>query len=159
MPKQLINLSNILELQKKAKYTNATGDDIAAFNEAFERLNQAVENVNGRATAFTLSSRNILDLAADSEMWLDRHDMSKKSRVGVSVFHRPAGPSASSYKYRVATTEVVIVRRTSGWVLSEIKRGSVNPKQGATTRYVIDEATRDVIVRNALAGTEIKAAA
>lgn len=39
MPKQLINLSNILDLQKKAKYTNATGDDIAAFNEAFEQLN------------------------------------------------------------------------------------------------------------------------
>lgn len=159
MATQLINLSNILELHKRAKDTDALSQDIATFNEAFKQLDQAVETVNGRATAFTLSSRNILDLADEAEKWLDRHDMPKKSRVGVRVFHRPAGPSAKSYKFRATTTEVVIVRRTSGWFLSEIKRGFVNPKQGATTRYIINEATRDVIVRNALAGTEIKAAA
>jgi hypothetical protein len=159
MATQLINLSNILELHKRAKDTDALSQDIATFNEAFKQLDHAVETVNGRATAFTLSSRNILDLADEAEKWLDRHDMPKKSRVGVRVFHRPAGPSAKSYKFRATTTEVVIVRRTSGWFLSEIKRGSVNPKQGATTRYIINEATRDVIVRNALAGTEIKAAA
>jgi len=159
MATQLINLSNILELHKRAKDTDALSQDIATFNEAFKQLDQAVETVNGRATAFTLSSRNILDLADEAEKWLDRHDMPKKSRVGVRVFHRPAGPSAKSYKFRATTTEVVIVRRTSGWFLSEIKRGSVNPKQGATTRYIINEATRDVIVRSALAGTEIKAAA
>jgi hypothetical protein len=157
--KQQINLSNILDLQRRAKASDAGELDISAFNQAFHALDQALEQVNGRATSFTLSSWNILNLALEAEKWLDKHDLPKKARTGARVFHRPGGPSTKSYKYNAATTEVILERRSAGWVLLELKRGTVRPKQGATTRYIITEATRDVILRNALAGTEIRSAA
>jgi hypothetical protein len=157
--KQHINLSNILDLKQRAKAAGASEHDVSAFNQAFYALDQAVEQINGRATSFTMSSWNILNLVLEAEKWLDKHDLPKKVRPGARVFHRPSGPSANSYKYNAATTEVVLERRSSGWVLLEIKRGTVRPKQGATTRYIISETTRDVIVRNALAGTEVRSAA
>lgn len=76
--------------------------------------------------------------------------MPKAARKGASLTFRPAGPSASAYKYRAITTLIVIERRATGWFLVNVQRDEVFAKQGGIYAMRITPEQRDEIARRAV---------
>jgi hypothetical protein len=85
---------------------------------------------NGRATAHTITSPPLVSaLAHKAERRLDAAGLSLKERPGACLVYRPGGPSASAYKYRAATTAVVLKRNGVGWRVDKVSRDDVVPRQ------------------------------
>lgn len=106
---------------KQVKITRKNAD-------AIEKL---LLEVNGRAHSFTITQFDeVEELAAEAERKL-ANILIKQDRVGASATATGAGPSAKSYKHPVATTQLNLLRRSTGWFLVEAARVDVFPKTHA----------------------------
>jgi len=117
-----------------------------------DALRNALRAVNGSATATTMMAEDVIECAHTCETALKNRRVSAKSRPGVSVNFRPAGPRSKSYKYRAITTRIRILRRSTAWWLAAAERDHVHPGQPQMMEYELtDEAMVD-IVQGAVAG-------
>jgi hypothetical protein len=92
-----------------------------------KKISAALEAVNGRATAHTLTSCDVWALAERAEKDLQSRGVSKKAMKGTRVTYTPAGPGkAYARKARyVVSTLVTIERGSSGWFLTEAERNEI----------------------------------
>ena len=100
--------------------------------KVIEKNRAAIETmlstVNGRAISFAIINVDeVEEFAAKAECQLEQI-LVKKDRVGATALVTGRGPSANSYRYPVATTELSLIRRATGWFLSEVKKVHVYPK-------------------------------
>ena len=112
-----------------------------------------LDDVNGRATSFTVSTfAAVAEIAQLAEERIKVLTVS--SRPGVRATYTPAGPWARAYRYASASTRLCLERRRSGWVLTDVQRTevyartpkklllSVTPKQAAEiTRRALQSVT------------------
>jgi hypothetical protein len=113
----------------------------------------ALDEINGRATAFTVCYANqVYELSRSAERYLDDKGIPVSDRSGAKLTYRPAGPSANSYKYGAVSTEITL-RRKSGaepvWYLDAVERASVYPR--STERFHV--TISDAAIRNAVKRT------
>lgn len=103
--------------------------------DAREAVEAALREVNGRATAFTVTAfAEVVAIAANATKLLDRRDVRIADRAGVTVTFRPAGPSANRYKYSAPSTLVTLRLASDGktWRLAAVEADTVFPRSGET---------------------------
>lgn len=90
-----------------------------------DKIQRALDAVNGRATAHTITQPlDIQALASRAEKSLCKMGLPKKMWPRVRVTFSPSGPG-KAYMRRgrfIATTRVVIERGASGWFLTSCER-------------------------------------
>ena len=129
----------------------------ALWIECTPAIGAALESVNGTAKSFTLGINDVLALAIKTERRLDAMGVPKAARSGVEVYLSSAGPSASSYKYRAAGTEITLRRNRKGdYDLIKVNRIEVSPKQASRSHIAVSLVARDAIIRKALEGIVIQ---
>ena len=129
-------------------------------------IEELLREVNGRASSFTVCT--IGELQRIGEMAtarLDKREVNIKERKGAVARYTPAGPSAKSYKFSVASTDVLLRMASDGrtWRLAEVSRTLVSPRQPsyldlsltaiAHARY-LDARGRDFSILRAAAEVE-----
>jgi hypothetical protein len=106
---------------------------------------------NGRATAHTITSPPLVSaLAHKAERRLDAAGLSLKERPGACLVYRPGGPTASAYRYRAATTAVVLKRNGVGWRVDKVSRDDVVPRQAAIFELQISPTQAGIVQAKAL---------
>ena len=156
-----------LDLSKRAKTNSpealrakAAADKAEEMQTLFARLVAALAAVNGRASQFTITRAvELRDIADDAESIMDRAGLAEKYRVGAEVVHVPAGPAAKAYKHAAISTRVTLARKAGGvWVLANVERVDVYPRQKARTAVHISQEAADAVMRNALAPFTVRPA-
>jgi hypothetical protein len=135
---------------KKIRIELVNGD---VDDETTAKIVDALANVNGRVTAFALTSAELVrDVVRLAELRLASNRVPLADRGGAMMTYRPAGPAARSYKYRAASTEIKLRRGTGKsavWHLEDVSRVDVYP--GASEKILLtitDRAMRNVIKRS-----------
>ena len=117
------------------------------------KIYEALASVNGKAVSFTISTYSaVAAYAAAAEKMLEQSQLPKAERGGVVAQIRPAGPSASAYKYAAKSTTIRIERGPTYWFLVGVSETTVYPKEAESIAVTISPAQRDTIARKALAG-------
>lgn len=118
-------------------------------------IQTALGDVNGKATSFTITSSSaVVSVAKRAEKYLSDYGVPASDRGGATVTYRPEGPSANSYKYGAASTQIKM-RRKSGsspiWYLDEVSRVDVYPKNGEKFCVTISDSSARNLVKRTLA--------
>ena len=101
--------------------------------ENAEKINAAISEIEGKATARTLDADDIIKIAERStEQVAARTFLPKTRQVGAVVTYRMGINLPSSYKYAPEYTEVILERRKSGWFLVSARRARGAAKQAET---------------------------
>ena len=115
------------------------------------KINEALDAVNGKATAFTIHFYDdVMKYAEQIEKMLEKSHLPKAERGGVIAVIRPAGPSANAYKYAAKSTAITIERGSKDWFLTKVSEASVFPKQNESATVKITPAQRDTITKKAV---------
>jgi hypothetical protein len=110
---------------KKTKTTDTTG------------VQAILDEGQGKATARTLTPHDIEQLAAYGEKRLEELGLAKHYRVGAKAYYSPPRVP-NSYKYRADGTYATITRGSSGWYLTEVRRGDTGSQSyGGSSRHAI----------------------
>lgn len=114
-------------------------------------IEAALQTVNGKATAFTVTDPNaVVILANEGEARLAV--VNKANRAGTTLTYRPAGPSANAYKYGTISTRVMLRRGGDAWFLTDVERVEVFPKQAELNLLIISKAATEDVHRHAMRG-------
>ena len=98
--------------------------------ENAEKINAAIGEVEGKATARTLDADDLIKIAERStEQVAARTFLPKSHQTGAVVTYRMRINLPNRYKYALEYTEVALVRRQSGWFLLSARRVRGNNKQ------------------------------
>lgn len=153
------------EMRQRWKLTTSETEQLAKIQAELEEMNTArapaivaaLDAVNGRADAFTVSSWGDLSiLAGKAEDELERKGVTQKNRTGAQLTYTPAGPTANSYKRGAISTRVTLRRTSAGaWTLAQVERTTVWPKNPERRTLTVSPAAREDIIRNALAGIAV----
>jgi len=132
---------------KRIKITDTKMTAIAANADA---IVAALYAVNGRSNSFCITTwSEVVEAAKDAEKALSA--IPKAGRIGTILSYRLAGPSANRYGYRANATLIWLERTSSGWYLRDATMSTVYPREAALFEITITPATRDAIVKAALA--------
>jgi len=119
-----------------------------------ERIEAALKDVNGSATSQTITHYyEVLGAVKAAEHRLSV--LPKAMWRGVAVSYTPAGPSASSYKYRAITTTVHLDRTSSGWTMKRALRDEVMPKRPESCVVYVSREQADEIKRRSIMGFKV----
>lgn len=123
--------------------------------ETLLAVQSALDQVNGKAEAFTITFANkLVEIVKRAEHHLDQHDVVLSDRPGATVTYRPAGPSAKAYKYSAVTTEITLRRARAGtpvWHLDEVRRVDVYPRNAERFHVRISDAAARNLIKRTLA--------
>lgn len=98
------------------------------------KVQAAISEVAGRATAFIPSAIDLEVVAARAERTLDDKGLPLSMRLGAGLTHTPAGPDSPSYKESAVSIRTTMTRTSSGWWVTDIRRCRVFP----TNRQKVD---------------------
>ncbi|UBV14993.1 hypothetical protein [Mycolicibacterium fortuitum] len=90
-----------------------------------EAVNAFLAEVQGRATARTVSADTLPRVVRDAERKLSA--LPKRLWRGATIDYTVSGPRASSYGYAAEATRVTLVRRSADWALTSAERVTVYP--------------------------------
>ena len=124
-------------------------------------VNAALADVNGKASAFTVSDFvsaftvsdfvAVRGLARRAEKQMAESGVPLDARQGARLVYRPAGPAAKSYKYAVITTQITLDRASNGrWYLTGAERAETYPAAGERFSLTITPAAREAVIAHAL---------
>lgn len=93
-----------------------------------DKIDAKLSSVNGTATSFTITEASTLRAFAERAEEQLSEILPKSAWKGAQVTCRPAGPSASSYKFGAKSTECTLERGATGWFLIACETARVYPK-------------------------------
>lgn len=128
----------------------------------FEALNPAVEASAGRASAWTVRTREIIDQVDEIEQRRVALKLSKKDSFGVEAIYLTDTPRSNAYKRKSRTvigSKVTYRYTRDGWKVVSIEREERHCGEPATTRIVVAEALIPIIQQRATADLIIRKAA
>ena len=110
-----------------------------------EKINAAISEIEGKATARTLDADDLIKIAERSEKQVEvRTFLPKSQQTGAVVTYRMGINLPNRYKYALEYTEVTLGRRPSGWFLLSARRVRGNIKQAeAFAIYLSPEAAAE----------------
>ena len=97
-------------------------------DEKLEELKAALAEVQSGRGQNDISVAWLVCLAEKAEKAMALTGLSKLARRGATFAYAEAGASATSYRYRISTTKVVLRRDARGWVLADAYRITQYPK-------------------------------
>ncbi|MGY9039400.1 MAG: hypothetical protein ACKVLA_16435 [Rhodobacterales bacterium] len=92
------------------------------------KIDKALADVNGKASAFTIQDAAALTSYAVLAERKLAEILPKSGWKGAKVRCHPAGPKSSSYRNTAKSTECVLERGGNAWFLTECGEGRVHPK-------------------------------
>lgn len=114
-----------------------------------KKIEEALLATNCSAVSFTL--RSYCEVCMIEERAAKRLcALTQKDQIGAAVTFTPAGPSARAYKYSAVSTRITLVRRASGWFLTNIEKCEVRPKQSENLKIIISEEQAKLISEKTL---------
>lgn len=118
------------------------------------KIEAALEKVNGKARAHTITSHSELaELAERAEEALKASGLLLlKDRRGARLTFSPSGPGKAYAKkaFRVTTTSIVIERGPSGWLLTRAQRAEIPATLGEGFSMTISSGQADIIKSHAM---------
>lgn len=111
-----------------------------------EKINAAIRDAEGRATARTITAQNVIDTARKITR---RLDIPKKYMVGITAsvdYHAQNFPNA--YRYTPESTHFTMTCTASGWILTGVSRETTRRASRAVDIRLTDDA-RAMIILNA----------
>ncbi|RKF12396.1 hypothetical protein D6850_18160 [Roseovarius spongiae] len=120
-----------------------------------DRIDEVLRQVNGRATAHTITSMTeVARIAMDAEAELLRRGASRTSLKGAVIIHRPAGPGKTYAKTgrRVITTCVTLERGAAHWGLVEVERDEIRADSPEICCIRLPAAATQKIAKAAFSG-------
>jgi len=131
--------------KKTIKITEENAADIEA----------ALAAINGRASAFaTTSFARIAEIVGMAEKQIAI--LPRSSRVGVSISHIPAGPSAKAYGHSAVSTRVTLEWKSAGWHLVGVERTKVYPRSPERVRISLSLRQAEEIARRSVSSFVIR---
>ncbi|ETW11247.1 hypothetical protein ATO8_18125 [Roseivivax marinus] len=123
-------------------------------------LQARLAKVHGTAKTHVLAAEDVISLAEEAEIDLERRGVPQQRRIGTELIHSPGGShiTANSYRGMVRTTEVHLKRVTDGWRLISAQKVMYHPGQKGVHQYIISpeahadilaKANRNIVVRDA----------
>jgi hypothetical protein len=110
--------------------------------ENYESISTELDAVMGRATTHAYTAADLLSFADQSEKRLERLGLTKKERLGVIVVYRSGTPTSNAYKRSARSclcTSVSIVRRTTGWFVTDIGKVSAYAGSNPAPQFCVKE--------------------
>ena len=123
-----------------------------ALNTKGRELSNALEAVNGKATASTASAMDILNATEVCEKRLAEFGISKSSRIGAEMTYTSGGSVAKSYKYKRIANVIRAVRGGSYWYVISITKVELWPNQDGGIKVGLNAEQE----KTALAGVRAK---
>ena len=85
-------------------------------------INALLDKINGKSYSHTAFHKHIFDLAASSELQLEKYDIAKKDRSGAIASGMSGGNVPSAYKYSRIINDYTIERKSSDWFLIAVSK-------------------------------------
>lgn len=108
-----------------------------------EKLQQLLDQAQGKATARTLDAHDLLDLADRAEARLAELGLCVADRKGARVAYHMGLNLPNSYKFCPEYTTARIGRRATGWFLEYAKRTGGSNKQAERLDVTLTAEQRD----------------
>jgi len=108
-------------------------------------INALLDKINGKSYSHTAFHKHIFDLAASSELQLEKYDIAKKDRSGAIASGMSGGNVPSAYKYSRIINDYTIERKSSDWFLIAVSKYA-NYGNSAKPRLSLTPAQRDIAV-------------
>jgi hypothetical protein len=80
-------------------------------------INALLDKINGKSYSHTAFHKHIFDLAASSELQLEKFEIAKKDRSGATASGMSGGNVPSAYKYSRIVNTYIIERGSADWFL------------------------------------------
>lgn len=117
-----------------------------------EKISDALESVNGRATAHTFTTANeVREVAKIAEDQLAASGVPLAERSGCTITATSGDAVANRYKNRRIATRVTLVRGSGAWYLTEIATTEIYPSGPAKPSIKLTDKAREAVMRAALA--------
>jgi len=108
-------------------------------------INALLDKINGKSYSHTAFHKHIFDLAASSELQLEKYDIAKKDRSGAIASGMSGGNVPSAYKYSRIINDYTIERKSLDWFLIAVSKYA-NYGNSAKPRLSLTPAQRDIAV-------------
>lgn len=170
-PIKLITIKDLKVIRDlRAKSRGLTGEAQLAHNQKYalaikaaypiEKMNEVLDEVNGRATTHTYDSLAIRKLVIDAEDRLIASGVTVDARPGTRVTAISAVPESKAYARTARgaiATKVVLTRTTVAWVLTGAEKFEryAGPGGGEKVTTEITQAAKFDIVKKALDGYKV----
>jgi hypothetical protein len=119
-------------------------------------INALLDKINGKSYSHTAFHKHIFDLAASSELQLEKYDIAKKDRSGAIASGMSGGNVPSAYKYSRIINDYTIERGSSDWFLIAVSKYA-NYGNAAKPRLSLTPAQRDIAVSKFTAQFSVQA--
>ena len=119
-------------------------------------INALLDKINGKSYSHTAFHKHIFDLAASSELQLEKYDIAKKDRSGATASGMSGGNVPSAYKYSRIINDYTIERGSSDWFLIAVSKYA-NYGNAAKPRLSLTPAQRDIAVAKFTAQFSVQA--
>ena len=120
------------------------------------KIHALLGEINGKSVSHTAGQQNIFDLAASSELQLEKYDIAKKDRSGATASGMSGGNVPSAYKYSRIINDYTIERGSSDWFLIAVSKYA-NYGNSAKPRLSLTPAQRDIAVSKFTAQFSVQA--
>ena len=142
----LLKTGNAFGTQEKVDRAKDEMDaKIKAFNDAASTLSAAIKEAEGRATARTITARDIISRLKEIEKGLN---ISKKNMNGVSVHvDENAQTFPSAYKFTPESTHFFATFKGGSWIITGIERARCGSASKKVTITLTEEAKAAIIDR------------
>jgi hypothetical protein len=133
---------------KKIKIEQTDGVLVRGMDEMLD-IQEALDAVNGNATAFTLAiSSEVYEVVLDAINHLNDNCIPPSDWTGAKATYTPAGPYANAYKNSAISTQIMLSFNGGSWALSGVERVPVYPRNPKRLRVTIsDRATTNAVRR------------
>ena len=122
-----------------------------------EKINVAMREIEGRATARTLDADDLITISERStEQVAARTLLPKTRQVGAVVTYRMGLNLPNNYKYAPEYTEATLERRRSGWFLISARRAVGSIKQAESFEIVLSPEAAAEAKRRFEAGFSVR---
>jgi hypothetical protein len=147
--KKAINLEKVIKLSNSTwlkcynekRFPDKYNEAKTALDEALKPIDESIKAVEGRASARTITAREMLDAVKRLE---DKLSIPKKYMVGTkAVIDVNAQDFPSAYKYTPMSTIFEMERRPTGWFVTGIRRSSCHKDRYQVT--LSDEAKKAIL--------------
>ena len=120
-----------------------------------EKIQAALDAINGRANEHVFRAEDIDALAERAEQKLSDLSLPQSSRSGSRVSAISGRPVAKSYRHKRIANHVTLIRGAKKWALVDVSQIELWPNQGGVFAVLISPEQKDELVEKLLTSKNV----
>ena len=120
-----------------------------------EKIQAALDDVNGKATEHVFLAADIDALAESAEKKLADLSLPQSSRSGAIVSAISGRPVAKSYRHKRIANHVTLIRGSKKWALVDVSQMELWPNQGGVFSVLISPEQKAELVEKLLTSKNV----